>query len=351
MDAIDHGLVPDRVRLGELRAARTACADALWADHLAAPLATAFPAIATATEGADAVVRREVRTVASAAYGLAAAIYDLHGDDLDRRDRAARPAMWMTLAAAAVDHLVDDGVVDADDVRRHLNPTAVLAAIEPTATVEPGIPTQPYLDLLLAPALRGIRACVATAATSFELDVVHELRVCLREMIEGQLASPRLRLGPHVELDDIETTLHRVNALTVWIATYLGFLGGPRPPAATVLAVRQVTTRIGELGWILDALSDLHADLAAGVWSLGWLELARATGTTHPWLRHYPERPRLALELLREHGITDGLLARARLAIDEIARTPGLRPGAAEALADFCRYMAWSFLATVRPRP
>jgi hypothetical protein len=276
-----------------------------------------------------------VGTVASAAWGLASAICALHGDDPVRRDAACVPAVWMTLAAAAVDHVVDDGLIDPDEVRRRLNPCAVLAAVTPGASPRPMLAALPYVDRLLAPALGGIQARIAAARTPFDHAVVRELRVCLEAMISGQLESPRLRIGPHAELDAIHATLHRVNALTVWVATYLGLIdaGDLAPP--TIAAVRDATTRVGEIGWILDALSDIHADLGAGVWSLVWLELARDSAADAPWLRYAAVRPEVALDALAASGVIARLLTRVRFPIEEVERTVDVRPGAAGALADF----------------
>ncbi|MBK7197153.1 MAG: hypothetical protein IPH80_32235 [Myxococcales bacterium] len=349
IEVVDQGLVPERARLDELRAERATVAAQLWRDHLVPALGAAYPSLLAAATPVDARVRRELRTVASAAWGLASAIYALHGDDPVRRDAACVPAVWMTLAAAAVDHVVDDGLIDPDEVRRRLNPCAVLAAVTPGASPRPMLAALPYVDRLLAPALGGIQARIAAARTPFDHAVVRELRVCLEAMISGQLESPRLRIGPHAELDAIHATLHRVNALTVWVATYLGLIdaGDLAPP--TIAAVRDATTRVGEIGWILDALSDIHADLGAGVWSLVWLELARDSAADAPWLRYAAVRPEVALDALAASGVIARLLTRLRFAIDEVERTVDVRPGAAGALADFCRYMVWSFLAARRP--
>jgi hypothetical protein len=117
----------------------------------------------------------------------------------------------------------------------------------------------------------------------------------------------------------------------------------------TLRAVRQITTRLGEIGWALDALSDIHADLEAGVWSLVWLELARRTGPAAPWLRDHREHPEAALDALTASDVIPRLLTRIGLGLDEIARAPAVAPDAVRSLTAFGRYMVWSFLVASPP--
>jgi hypothetical protein len=344
LKVVDQRLLPPLAELEQLIAVRRQCADRLWQAALAPVLAGEFAAVVAEPAGPELRrIRDEIRRVASAAHGLADSLYRLHGTDPSIAEATGTAAMWMTLAAAAVDHLVDERGLSPDAVRAQLNPTAFIAALAPGAAIP--ATRQPFLDLLLERAVLAIRARLATAATRFDAEIVDEMLVCLREMINGQLASSELRITPHAELAEVEITLHRVNALTVWIATYLGLLGAPAaPPRERVRALRDVTTRVGEIGWALDALSDIHVDLDAGVWSLVWLELARATGIDAPWIARVRDEPALALDALDGSDVCDRLLARIGVAIDAIERAPHVDPAAAAALARFCRYMVWAFL-------
>jgi hypothetical protein len=349
LKVMDQRLLPPLAELEQLIAVRRQCADRLWQAALAPALVGEFAALVAEPAGDELrQVRDEIRRVASAAHGLAGGLYRLHGADPAIAEATGIAAMWMTLAAATVDRLVDDGWLSPDAVRTQLNPTAFIAALAPGAAVP--ATRQPFLDLLLQRAVLAIRARLATAATRFDAEIIAELVVCLREMINGQLASPELRISGHAELTEVESTLHRVNALTVWIATYLGLLGAPQaPPRERVRALRDVTTRVGEIGWALDALSDIHVDLEASVWSLVWLELARTTGIDAPWIACVRGRPALALDALDRSDVCDRLLARIGVAIDAIERAPDVEPTAAAALARFCRYMVWAFLVPPAP--
>ena len=67
IEVVDQGLVPERARLDELRAERATVAAQLWRDHLVPALGAAYPSLLAAATPVDARVRRELRTVASAA--------------------------------------------------------------------------------------------------------------------------------------------------------------------------------------------------------------------------------------------------------------------------------------------
>jgi hypothetical protein len=343
---IDHRLVPPPAELNALVAGRRAEADRLWAGLLMPAMAAGFAG--QLADAATARLRNELGRMASAAYQLACGLHDLHATNPAGADATARAAVWLTLASAVVDQKVDDGELSPDEVRRLLNPTAFLAALEPGAAPL-AMPAQPFLELLLRHTTTAIRERIAAGRTAFDRAVAGELERCLREMIAGQLDSPRLKIHPLADLAEVETTLHRVNVLTVWIPAFLGLLGEPEPPAATVRAVRQITTRVGEIGWSLDALSDIHVDLETGIWNLVWLELARRTGPGASWLREYRDRPECALDALAASDVIPQLLTRIGLALDEVARMPDVSSAAVATLVAFCRYMIWSFLIAPPP--
>ena len=345
---VDHRLVPPPGELDALIAERRATADRLWTQLLLPGMGAFAGELAFPATPGLAVARAELGRMAGAAHQLACGLYDLHAHDDARAEATARAAIWLTLASAVVDQKVDDGELSPDEVRRVLNPTAFLASLALGAPPL-RLPAQPFLELLLRHTTAAIGDRIASARSELDRVIVAELERCLREMIVGQLESPRLRIHPLADLHEVETTLHRVNALTVWIPAYLGLVGGPALVPETLHAVRQITTRIGEIGWALDALSDIHADLEAGVWSLVWLELARRTGSVAPWLREHRDRPDIALDALAASDVIPQLLTRIGLALDEIARTYAVSPGAVRALVAFCRTMIWSFLIAPPP--
>jgi hypothetical protein len=344
LQVIDHRLLPPLDELERILAERREAADRLWADVVAPALAGEFAELIREPAPASvAALRGEIKRVASGAYGLATSLYRLHGRDDALADATGVAALWLTLVAAVVDQLVDDGLLAPDTVRAQLNPTAFLAALAPGAAVP--VTHQPYLDRVLACGIAALRGRLASARSKFDAAIVDELRLCLREMINGQLDSPSLGIRRHAELADVDATLRRVNTLTVWIGAYLGLLGAAHAPApACVRAVRDITTRLGEIGWALDALSDIHVDLAAGVWSQVWLELARTTGLDAPWLAALPDDPDAALDALEGADVCARLLARIAIALEAIEHAPDVDAEAARDLARLCRYMVWAFL-------
>lgn len=343
LKVVDHRLLPPLTELEASIARRRRRADRLWHELLAPAFALAFPTfVVDEPDPLQRVMRDELQLVASAAYGLADRIYRLHGNDEGGAARASTAATWMALAAAVIDQLVDDRLVDPAVISQHLNPTAFLAAVFSRGPI-PAVPGQPFATILIEQAVTAMRVCIGSGRQPV---IAGELEICLRHMIDGQLASPELRIALTSNLDNVEATLHRVNSLTVWVAAYLGLFVDDLPPASVLRDVRDATTRVGEIGWMLDALSDIHVDLEAGVWSLVWLELARTTGLDAAWLRDRQRDPSRAIAALAATDVRDRLLARIGLAIEAIERAP--LSGAA-ALAAFCRYMVWSFLVARPP--
>jgi len=164
--------------------------------------------------------------------------------------------------------------------------------------------------------------------------------------VSSELASPQLRLGRATaeELDTIEAELRTVNTLALWLSAYVGLCAAPRPPDAVLDGLLRVTSRIGEAGWILDALADVHEDLEAGVWSRVWVEAARQPEPPDLTDRSPEGRARAIAEL--ERGpVLDRLLARLEVLVDELSREPALDADAPARLAGAVQLMTYAFLS------
>jgi hypothetical protein len=157
-------------------------------------------------------------------------------------------------------------------------------------------------------------------------------------MLSAELRSPMLSLDSAATLDAVEAELRTVNTLAVWVSAYVGLIGGPEPAPAVLDGLLEVTGLIGEIGWLLDALSDACKDLRANVWSLVWLEVARAAPAT------WRDSTDTALSALTRSPAIDRLLSRVEIAIREVERQPSLAAASAAKLAALCRLCAWSFL-------
>jgi hypothetical protein len=278
--------------------------------------------------------------MAAAAERLSMGLYALHSAEPAHATAAARAAIWFVLASAVLDEKLDHGAVHADEVRQRCNPAAFLAAIEPGGPAL-AFPSQPLLEILLRNTTAAIAERIGCGTSERDRTVARELRACLRDAIAGQLDSPYLRIDRLTDLDEVERSLRRINTLTAWTQGYLGLFGAAGLSSTTLRSVRQVCRRIGEIGWALDALSDIHTDLDAGVWSLVWLELARRDDS---WITTHGTTPDLALAALARSDVAIVLLQRIALAIAEIRDAPAVAPTAAGGLADFCSFMVWSFL-------
>jgi hypothetical protein len=178
--------------------------------------------------------------------------------------------------------------------------------------------------------------------------VCDELDASIRQMLVAQLRSTDLVIGPHADLATVRRDLRAINVLTVWTATYAGLLGHAELDPQLLSAVRRAATLVGDLGWALDALSDIHVDLEHRVWSLVWLELAELEGLGARWLIDPSGQPALALDALARSPIVDAILTRLGQQLTELERDPWLAERGAQ-LAALSRYMVWAFLQAEAP--
>jgi hypothetical protein len=340
---LDHGLLPSVADLAGQVLERGAAGRRLWHDALAPALRAEFgPVFAAAAAAAGG----ELRRVASAGHALGVALHRLHADDAADADEAGQVVMWLTLAAAAMDHLVDDGHVDPHSMRRYVSPAAVIAALRGDAPIE--VPGHDWLARLLARGLGGLGARMGRRADAYHRELGAEIEVCLQEMVAAQLYSDELTIAPWSDVPVVRRRLRAINALTAWLAAYVGLLGRDRPPPATLAAVRRAATLVGDIGWALDALSDIHADLAHRLWNLVWVELAEVTGPDAAWLVDPDGAPAVALDALRRSGVIGRILDRTGQQIRELERDLELGDRGRE-LAQLCQYMVWAFLNAEAP--
>lgn len=334
LSVLDHDLVAPPDALAAALAERAACGDALWAGPFAT-LGAEFPALLAHPRSPLAL---EIRRVASAAWGIGQALHALHcrGDD---GGPAGEIAMWFTLAAAGLDHLVDDGLLDGDAMRRYLAPGRVIEVLRGGPPI--ALPGFPWVERMLERGLTRLGEAMRAPGRDAELqrELRGELEHTIHAMLVAQLRSSELVIGPHADLARVRTDLRAINALTVWIAAYGGLLGHARPPPAALDTVRRIATLVGNLGWALDALSDLHDDLAHGVFSLVWLELAELTGVDAPWLLDPRGRPELALATLASSPVIERILIRIHHQLAELDRQSNGGP-----IATLGRYMVAAFL-------
>jgi hypothetical protein len=333
MRVLDHALVPPPEELAATLAERAACGAALWAGPFATELGPEFPSLFVVPEPALA---GEIRRVASAAHGVATALHALHCDR-DDGATAGETGMWLTLAAAGLDHLVDDGIFDANAMRQHVAPGRVLEVLRGGEPIR--ISGQPWVERALGFGLAKLAAQLRAGDGPYHRELCGELEQCIQAMLVAQLRSDELMLSPHADLARVRTDLRAINALTVWVGAYAGLFGHAALPFERLELVRRVATLVGDVGWALDALSDIHTDLAHGVFSLVWLELAEHTGLAAPWLIDPVGNPALALATLHASPVIDRLLARLEHQLEEIDRQ-----SEHGTIARLSRYMVAAFL-------
>jgi len=301
---------------------------------------------ATAT-GAALQARLSVQRVAAFSFRLAEELSAIHGGV----PGAAGPvAAWMGVAGSIVDHLLDEHVVPAAMLAARLGPDQIKAALPldgrlPHRFDDEAAPAAlRFLLVALELAFAGARAVFARSPSSRKDRIRHELLACLCSMAAAELRSPRWRLAAPLERSAVERELEEVNTLSVWVSAYLGLLTHEPAPAALETLLR-TTRAVGRLGWLLDALSDAHADLEAGVWSLVWLRVAAERGTG--WIGQDGPRRDVAAQALDASSVVDQLLCEVELILRGIETDPDLPVRSRAELGLLCRTTAYSFL---RPR-
>lgn len=336
---LDHDLLARPDALAAACAERATCGDALWAGTLVT-LAPEFPDLFAQPRS---LLASEIRRVASAAYGIAESLHALHCRANDGAV-AGEIAAWLALAAAGMDHLVDDGVLDGNALRRYLAPGTVIEALRGGSRV--AVPGFVWVERTLERglALLGERMRASSHDPALQRELCGEIEHTIGMMLVAQLRSNELAIGPHADLVRVRTDLRAINALNVWLGAYCGLLGHVRPAPTTLAAVKRIATLLGDLGWALDALSDIHDDLAHGVFSLVWLELAEATGRDADWLIDPGGRSERALAALASSPVIDRILIRIHHQLAEIDRQSGGR-----AIAELCRYLVAAFLSAEPP--
>jgi hypothetical protein len=321
----------------------------LWEEEVRPIFGRAFAEL-FATPPAPAPLAAQLQMVGSSGYVLARDLHRAHAVD-DRGARAAGVAtMWFWMAAGVMDFLLDTGRSSSLAVADRISAETVAAALDLHGD-PPAFDRHPRPDelaFLLGAVERGfmaLRELGRAAPPGPHTDrLLVELRACLVRMVEAELRSPMLELRAGADLARVETDLRMVNTLTIWLAAYAGLLAAPRPSDDDLAALVEVSTAIGEIAWILDALSDIEIDLAEGVWSRVWLDVARACGGGG-WLEADRVDREAALATLERSGVVEALLARVELLLLGVERGPALAEDARRALADTVRLWTWAFLS------
>jgi hypothetical protein len=354
-------VMPSRPVLHRLILERDALGTELWNAVMEPALAARVPALFNAA-GTPAMRRTamDLRRVGASAYALAGSFYYLHGNRPEAARRAGVAAMWLAQAAAVMDYLLDETSFDPQVLRGHLHPDVITAALPPAGDTAREIhhfdapPFDPELTFVLAAlehGFAGLRECFALGADdAYHRRLREDLVVCLHQMIGAELASPGLRIDRCDYLDDVERTLRGINTLPTWLFAYAGLATEPAPAEPLIDGVLRAAQLVGDIGWTLDALEDVIPDLENRIWNRAWLMLAQTCYRRDPadW-RALIASPEQALEQLAGSAVFDQLLADIERSIAEIAADARLPTSACAALADVCRLLVWSFLATEDP--
>ena len=334
--------------------------EALWQDALRPFLPEFAPLFAPPVDAAEARHVANLKAVAAMAYTIGRDLQRAHTVDEAGAHDAGVIGAWMGIAAAVLDFLIDTGRLAPAAIAAHLDVERLCRAMpSPDEGGDDGAAELPRLDAggpppeLLFPlraveqALAGIRARLArTPRGDYRGRLHHEIRASLSRMASSELASPQLQLArvTPAELDAVEAELRTVNTLGLWLSAYVGLCAAPRPPDPVLEGLLRVTSRLGEAGWILDALADIHEDLEAGVWSRVWVEAARQPEPPDLADRSPGGRAR-ALAALERGPVLDRLLARLEVLIDELAREPALDVDTPARLTGAVQLMTFVFLS------
>lgn len=347
-------LMPPKVELDRQIAELSELGRNLWQTEWLPLLGAEFALLfAEDADQAHRTMAIDFQRVGATAYLLSRALCEVHCRREDAAHAAGLAAMWMAVAAAVMDYLIDSAQVTPSELQERFSPEHVREALLLPPSVAPYLfdampcpPPQRFLMRLVERGFRSIRELMwAAPVTPFQERLRYEILVCLESMVSAELRSPMLRMDATLRLSDVERELRLVNTLTVWLSAYIGLLGAPEPTPDQVAALQQVTTMIGEIGWMLDSLSDVCEDLQQGVFNLAWLQLARrAAPSTPTWLTSIGTAPELALAALQESPVLDSMLSRMEVLIAQLSLQQDLPAEASRKLSALCRFLVWSFL-------
>jgi hypothetical protein len=347
-------LMPPLPRLHQLVLERDVLGTTLWTEVMRPGLVDEVPALFAAD--APARMRRiamDLRRVGASAYVVAASFYYLHGD----RPAAARTvgvtAMWFAQAAAVLDYILDEEGPSRTVVDAHLSPEALAAALPPPGSDHPPAPLvafHPELGFVMRAldhAFAGLRACLAGPGDDEYRGWLHgELMTCMQRMTTAELASPSVDLAALRNLDDVERGLDLVNTQLTRMYALAGLALAPPLSTGALRSVLRAASLAGDIGWSLDALSDVVDDLDRRVWSRAWLWLARerqALGAP-AWRALVGDRP-AALTALHASGVIDRMLGTIDEAVAELGALPDVAPAGRAQLVDIVQLLVWSFLS------
>ena len=347
-------LMPPLPQLHQLILERDALGTTLWSSVMQPGLIDLVPDLFA--DQPSARMRRiamDLRRVGASAFVVAGSFYYLHGDRPDAAQTAGVTAMWLAQAAAVLDYILDEEGPSRTVIDAHLTADALAAALPPPGHGgEPGrlVAWHPELGFVMRAldhAFAGLRACFAGAVDDDYHAWLHgEVMACMQRMTAAELASPVADLAVVRSLDDVERSLDLVNTQLTRLYALAGVALGPPLPDARYHAVMRAASVAGDIGWTLDALSDVESDLDHRVWSRAWLWLARSRADrgASAWRELVADRA-AALAALAASGVIDQMLGRIDESLAELAALPDVAPAGRAQLVDVIRLLIWSFLA------
>ncbi|TMQ07993.1 MAG: hypothetical protein E6J90_41780 [Deltaproteobacteria bacterium] len=254
--AFQFRLMPPLPVLHRLILERDALGTELWDGVMRPALVERVPALFAAD--ADPAMRRiamDLRRVGASAYAVTGSLYHLHGTRPATARAAGVAAMWLAQAAAVIDYLLDEEAFDPATLAAHLRPDLISAALPPPGNPHPIVhhfdvpPFDPRLTFALTAVeqgFAGLRSCLALAPDDeYHRRLHEELLICIRQMVGAEIDSPALRLDRCDDLDEVDRTLRRVNALSVWLFAYTGLITEPAPPGLVIDAVARIAELSG----------------------------------------------------------------------------------------------------------
>lgn len=347
-------LMPPLPRLQQLVLERDALGTTLWTEVMRPGLVDEVPALFA--DDPPPRMRRiamDLRRVGASAYVVAASLYYLHGDRPAAARTAGVTAMWFAQAAAVLDYILDEEGPSRSVIDAHLTAEALAAALPPPGSDRPPAPLvafHPELGFVMRAldhAFAGLRACFAAAAADEYRAWLHgEVMACMQRMTAAELASPADDLAGLRNLDEIERALDLVNTQLTRLYALAGLALAPPLPAGGVRSVLRAASLAGDIGWSLDALSDVAADLDHRVWSRAWLWLARERREhgAAAWRELIGDRA-AALDAWQRSGVADRMLGAIDEALAELAALAEVSPAGRGQLVDVVQLLIWSFLS------